>query len=104
MTTKAKGPLLLKMLFYIGIAGFLFNTYYWEPNFYKTFATQKSEIKTQEFISHGNTYYVNADDYRKAKLIRWVTMSVFCLSILSNLIYIYKTRPGYFSLNKKREV
>jgi hypothetical protein len=55
-TVKTKGPLWLRLLFYIGIAGFAFNLYYWENNFYKTYSTEKTEAKTQELISHRNTY------------------------------------------------
>jgi hypothetical protein len=101
-TIKKNDPLILKLFFIIAIAGFVFN-YFWQNNFYKTYAAEKTAFKTQEVISHGITYYVNAAELKTANLVKWITIPVFCISIFSILIYKYKTQPSYFSINKKRE-
>ena len=99
---KNKVPLPVSILFGVGILSLWVNLY-WQMKFNDTYSSVKTETKTKEIFTHGNTYYVDPVEYKKTILIRWGGFALFGLGFAVFGYYKYKKDPTYFRFFKKRD-
>ncbi len=96
-----KLPLFYKFLMFTAIFYGSFGLY-WNHRFTKTYSRQETETKKREFIEHGNTYYINEAEYKRAVFIRKSSWLWFIIVWVVLFLYVKKTQPEYFKLNKRK--
>jgi hypothetical protein len=94
-------PSFFRVFFIISLFGLFLNLYV-QNRFGKTYSKERTELKTKSVSSHGTIYYVNESEHKKVRLLSWITMPLFYLSLIGPIIYKLKTNPQYFRIKRKQ--
>ena len=62
----------------------------------------ETEIKRRKLIEHGNTYYVNEPEFKRAEFIRKSSWIWFLIVWLIIFFYVRKNQPDYFKSKRTR--